>query len=74
MAALRAFIDEADISPKAPLVGDGILLLYCGNREAYLKSSNQPVICNRTCSWAYRILAIVLHGYTMSSRNNREIV
>ena len=44
MAALRAFIDEAVISPKAPLVGDSILLLYCGNREAYLKGINQPAV------------------------------
>ena len=44
MAALRAFTDEADISTKAPLTGDCILLLYCGNREACLKGIDQPVV------------------------------
>lgn len=62
IAAFRAFIDEADSSPKVPLTGDGILILdcNCGNREAY---SDQSVgYLNRTCSWAHRVLAIVFHG------------
>lgn len=41
ISPFRAFVDEADISLKTPLVGDAMrLLLSCGSREAGFKGKD----------------------------------